>query len=241
MTDGTEGASRDKSSTERRSTQAYRRLRKLIVSGRLAPGSRLMESDLAERLGVSRTPVRSALQRLEQEGYILSENSGQRWRPKVAPLTREDSAELFYIIGEVEGLAGWFAAALEGDEHGELVETLDSINQRLREASKRESQAAEVYYNLDHAFHRAYVDAGAGPRLRSLHDAIKPQAERYIRVYVSALTTEIETSIAEHDNIVRAIEGRNSDLAQRMIEANWRGAAERLGRVIEWVGERGSW
>ncbi|MFB6240160.1 MAG: GntR family transcriptional regulator, partial [Gemmatimonadota bacterium] len=57
-----------------RSGETYTRLRELIVRGQLAPGSRIIETDVAERLGVSRTPVRSALQRLEQEGFIESES-----------------------------------------------------------------------------------------------------------------------------------------------------------------------
>lgn len=228
-------------SPQNRSTQAYQRLRELIVSGRLAPGSRIIESDLADRLEVSRTPVRAALQRLEQEGYIVAGNSGQRWRPRVAPLTRKDAEELFYIIGELEGLAAWFAAGLEGDAHARLVEELESSNGRLREEAEGESRAPEKYYELDRHFHRAYVSAGAGPRLAGLHDAIMPQAERYIRVYVSALTAEIETSIAEHEEIARAIESRDREGAQRAVAANWRGAAERLATVIDWVGERGSW
>ncbi len=81
-----------------RVSATYRRLRELIVGGRLAAGARLIETELASRLGVSRTPVRAALLRLAQEGYILSPDAGRRARPAVAALTREDAAELFNII-----------------------------------------------------------------------------------------------------------------------------------------------
>jgi len=224
-----------------RAAQTYHRLRELIVYGQLAPGSRIIEADIADRMDVSRTPVRAALQRLEQEGYIVSGNAEQRWRPRVAPLTREDSIELLFIIGEIEGLAGWFAAKLEGEAHASLVHELHCLNEELRNAAAEKRPAADQYYDLDQAFHNAYVDAGAGPRLRSLHDAIKPQAERYIRVYVSALTMEIETSILEHEEIARTIEQRDAKGAQEAVRQNWRGAVERLASVIEWVGERGSW
>ncbi len=241
MTESSDVVSSADRSKQTRTSRAYRRLRELIVCGQLAPGSRIVESDLAERFGVSRTPVRAALQRLEQEGYIVSGNSGQRWRPKVAPLTRSDARELFYIIGQLEGLAGFRAAGLEGEEHEELVAELASTNDRLDAEAEGDERAPERYYELDRRFHEAFVAAGSGPRLRDLHDAITPQAERYIRVYVSALTTEIETSIAEHREIAEAIERHDRDEAQRAVEANWRGAADRLARVIDWVGERGSW
>lgn len=224
------------------SAGAYRRLRKLIVTGQLAPGSRVIESNVAERLGVSRTPVRAALQRLEQEGYIVSDDGGGRWRPTVAPLTKEDARELLYIIGQIESLAAWFAARLEGeDEHQRLVRTLHDINDQLKAEARVSRRASEHYFDLDERFHRTYVELAGGPRLRSLHEATKPQAERYIRVYVSALITEIDTSIAEHEDILQAIERRDASAAQRAVEANWRGAADRLERVIDWVGERGRW
>ena len=65
----------------------YEQLRDLIVHGHLAPGSRIVESDVAGRLGVSRTPVRGALQRLQQEGYIVDPSGGRLARPTVSPLT----------------------------------------------------------------------------------------------------------------------------------------------------------
>ncbi|MBI4420589.1 MAG: FCD domain-containing protein, partial [Gemmatimonadetes bacterium] len=91
------------------------------------------------------------------------------------------------------------------------------------------------------AFHRAYVETAAGPRLLALHRTMKPQAERYIRVYVSALVDKIRTSVREHEAIIRHIGRGRPDAAERAIRTNWRNAAARLGRVIESVGERGLW
>jgi DNA-binding GntR family transcriptional regulator len=85
------------------------------------------------------------------------------------------------------------------------------------------------------------VEAGEGPRLIALHDAVKPQAERYIRMYISMLTGDIRSSVDEHDAITDAIDAGRSDAAQHAVETNWRHAADRLAKVIETVGERGSW
>lgn len=230
-----------KTSSSNRSANAYHGLRELIVSGRLAPGSRIIESDLAKRFGVSRTPVRVALQRLEQEGYIISEDFGERWRPVVTPLTKEDAKELLRVIGQIESLAAWYAAQLPDEDHKRLVERMRQAHEQLKVEAEGSHRAAKHYFDLDNRFHATYVELGGGPRLRALHEVIKPQAERYIRVYVSALIAEIDTSIAEHQEILKAIERRDADAAQRAVEANWRGAAERLGKMIDWVGERGSW
>lgn len=224
-----------------RVTQAYHQLRELIVRGRLAPGSRIIETDVASRLGVSRTPVRGALQRLQQEGYIVASGTGQQSRLAVAPLTKEDARELFAIVGEVEALAARWSAELPEIRRMQLVERLREINGRLAEAGAERRPDQHVLFDLDQAFHRGYVEGGAGARLLALHDAVKPQSERYVRLYVSALVDEIGTSVREHALIVDAIAVGEPETAQSAVRTNWTGAGRRLERVIDSLGERGSW
>ncbi len=224
-----------------RPTVVYHVLRELIVRGQLAPGSRIVETDVAAKLRVSRTPVRGALQRLQQEGYIIDAPSLQQSRPMVAPMTREDALELFSIVAEIEGLAARYAAALTGASRAKLVAALTAINTKLARASSLRQPKHDLLYELDEAFHRGYVAAAAGPRLRALYDVVKPQAERYERLYVSLLSRGIAPSVAEHAAIIRAIRTGDADAAQRAVQTNWRNAAERLGKVIATVGERGQW
>jgi DNA-binding GntR family transcriptional regulator len=224
-----------------RSTRVFEQLRDLIIWGRIAPGTRIIEADVAQRLGVSRTPVRAALQRLQQEGYVVPSGSGAQSRLTVAPLTQEDARELFQIVGEVEGLAAWRAAAQSAGARQTLVSTLDGINATLNAEAASSNPDGRRIFDLDQTFHRAYVDVGGGPRLRALHDAIKPQSERYIRLYISALVDEIGTSVDEHDIAIRAIEAGQPDAAQTAVRNNWRNAADRLSRVIAHLGERGAW
>ncbi|HEX4933120.1 MAG TPA: GntR family transcriptional regulator [Gemmatimonadaceae bacterium] len=219
----------------------YRKLRELIVRGQLAPGTRIVETDVAHRLGVSRTPVRGALQRLQQEGYILDSPALQQSRPTVAPLTREDARELFSIVAELEGLAARFAAQRPTAEREKLVADLTAINEQFRKAADAKQQNHNRLWELDEKFHRRYVEAGAGPRLLALHDAVKPQAERYERIYVSLLSRDLTPSVAEHVTIIKAIRTGSGDVAQQAVQTNWRNAADRLGSVITTVGERGQW
>ena len=222
-------------------TTAYQKLRELIVRGRLAPGTRIIESDVAERLGVSRTPARSALQRLQQEGYVTAMGGGKQVRLLVAPLTEEDARELFEIVGSVEGLAARGAAGLPAQERKALVRELERVNEALRAEAESPRPGQNEIFDLDSGFHRLYVEAGAGPRLLALHDAVKPQAERYVRLYISFLVDEIGSSVDEHLTTCRSIDGGDPDGAQGAVEVNWRNAAERLSRVIEVLGERGNW
>jgi DNA-binding GntR family transcriptional regulator len=224
-----------------RVTQVYVQLRELIIWGRLAPGTRVIETDVATRLGVSRTPVRSALQRLQQEGYIVAVGTGQQSRMSVAPLTREDSEELFAIVAEVEGLAALWAARKPEEERRATALTLRRINADLAEAIQIARPDHYRVFDLDQAFHQCYVEAGAGPRLRSIHEAVKPQTERYVRLYISALVDEIGGSVREHAAAVNAIEAGDAEAARAAVLANWRHAGERLVHVIGRLGERGAW
>jgi DNA-binding GntR family transcriptional regulator len=221
--------------------RAYDQLRELIVHGRLAPGSRIIESDIASRLGLSRTPIRSALHRLQQEGYVASVDRTKEKRLIVAPLTQADAMELFQIVGQLEGLAARAAAERPAEERADLVIHLRALNADFSSAGRAVPPDPSTLFELDMAFHRAYVEAGAGSRLLALHEAIKPQAERYARLYVNALLDEIGTSASEHEVINDAIAEGAAQSAQRAVENNWRNAASRLSRVIGARGELGSW
>lgn len=223
------------------SSSAYVQLRELIVHGRLAPGGRVIESDLAERLGTSRTPVRSALSRLQGEGYVVARRGGRRTQLTVAPLTREDGRELFWIVGELEGMAAHWVARGDAGSRDQVARSMAGTNDALLQASNADPPDTDRLFDLHTRFHQTYVDACGGPRVQAMHAVVKPQAERYRRLYSTALGGHIHSSLAEHEAIVRAIGQGDPDAAERAVKTNWRNAAERLVRVIERMGERGSW
>jgi DNA-binding GntR family transcriptional regulator len=96
-------------------------------------------------------------------------------------------------------------------------------------------------FDLDMSFHAEVMKASAGPRLLELHRSTQPQAERYWRLYASAILDELQTSVEEHDEIIRAISAGDPDAAERGIQRNWERGATRLAKVIDTIGERGSW
>lgn len=224
-----------------RVTAAYEQLRDLIIWGKLAPGTRIIETDVAARLGVSRTPVRSALQRLVQEGYIVASDGTAQVRLMVAPLTQTDARELFAILSELEALGASWAAELPAKERQAVVAELRSLNGELARLTRGPDLDSNVIFDLDKAFHRCFVEAGGGPRLRSLHEAVKPQSARYIRLYVSVLVDQIHKSVIDHEAIAAAIEAGDAPAAKVAVLRNWRNAGERLSHVIARFGERGIW
>lgn len=222
------------------STDTYKRLRDLIVRGRLAPGSRLIETDIAARLDVSRTPVRYALHRLEQEGLIVFSDGSKR-ASSVAPLTKEDGRELLYVVGQIEALAGRWCSFLDEEPRRSVAAELAALNTRLEAALGEQKRDRHRLFELDDRFHQTFVTTGSGPRLLALHRSVKPQAERYLRFYVGAFTHDARAGLSEHAAIVRSIDEGDPEAAERAVEANWRNAANRLGEVIEEMGEVGSW
>lgn len=232
---------RDEPLAEDRSVGAYRKLRELIVRGRLAPGSRLVETELADRLDVSRTPVRSALQRLRQEGYVVAVGDGRRSGSAVAPLTAEDARELLYILGMLEALAARQCAEADPERRRPVADHLDRLNERLTEAARAEPAEPQDILALDDRFHAHYVEAGAGSRLKTLHGTLRPHKERYLRFYMSGLIDQVETSIREHEEIVDGIRRGDPAAAEEAAKVTWRNGARRLTEVIEKRGELGSW
>jgi len=218
--------------------RTYHELRSVIVRGQLPPGSRISERVIADRLGLSRTPVRSALHRLEQEGLVAS--NGRERRLYVAPLTLADGQEVYFIVGHLEGLAARMAASLPAPERKRLVARLREINKELGAESRKRTDSARIF-ELDLEFHRSFVEEVVGPRLLVLHRAIKPQSERYSRLYISVLLDELTSSVSEHQGIITGIAKGDPAAAQHATEMNWHNAARRLAHLIALNGERGSW
>lgn len=228
------GGPRDQANT------IYGELRDLIVSGRLAPGSRIVEQEVAARFKVSRTPVRSALTRLQREGYVVSSPRLRHARPQVAPLTKRDAEEVLALLGALEGQAARAAAALPPQQRQSLVRGLRLLNRRLQSISLGPEANARSLGAADAAFHAAITQAAAGPRLQALLAVLRPQADRYARLYNLLLVARIKQSVAEHKAIIRAIENGREDAAQHAVERNHRNSAARLAAVILDAGELGS-
>src|SRR5512142_3423803 len=99
----------------------YEHLRERIVTLKLAPGAPLVEVEICARLRVSRTPVRSAIERLHEEGLVRMTGTRTLGRAVVAPLTLEDMRELFLLVGALDGVAARLAAGLTGAARARLA------------------------------------------------------------------------------------------------------------------------
>ena len=220
---------------------AFQHIRQLIVHGNLAPGAWIIEAELSRRLGMSRTPIRSALQWLQREGYVIEQKARLNSRMMVAPLTFEDARELYAIVARIEGLAGGNTASLPLPQRQQVLSVIAPLNQQLNDIAETGQLKGRSIFDLDMQFHQAIVDAGAGPRLKSLHAAIKPQTERYWRLYASNILDQLHIAVTEHSKIVDAIENGKPQIAERAVVANWENGAARIAKVISLHGNIGNW
>jgi DNA-binding GntR family transcriptional regulator len=220
---------------------AYKVLREMIVHGRLAPGSWIIESDLANLLHMSRTPTRAALQWLQHEGYVVERGTGSKSRVMVAPLTLSDARELYAIVGSIEGIAGRNTAALAPEQRKAVVGALKELHSKMVKIAKSSAPDPVEFADTDTAFHDQVVQSSAGPRLLAIYNGIKPQTDRYWNLYSQLITEDMKTSCAEHSAIVDAIAAGDGKCTERALEVNWSNGAERLAKAIQKFGERGTW
>ena len=211
--------------------EVYDHVRGLIVSGRIAPGTRLVETELARTLAVSRTPVREAIRRLAQEGLANAVGTGAKLQVAVAPTTVSDLLDLFAIIGALEGIASRGVAALDRAERSALAQNLQTLNDRFARLARRPLRTPEFFDSHD-AFHAAFVECCASDRLRQLIAAVRPQVKRYELLYATAVGANFETSLREHKAIIAAIRMGNPDRAEGAVRSNWSMSAKRLAHGV---------
>jgi DNA-binding GntR family transcriptional regulator len=218
-----------------RISRAYEQLYELIVSGRLPPGARIAEGPLAETLGVSRTPVREALQRLRQEGLLIEVGggSGLRGRLAVAPLQRERMEELYALAGAIEALAVRGVSKVEVAQREELARQLEKIERAFHAEAGRRAPEYDRLFELHQAFHRALVEAAAGPETRAVLRTIKRQMDRYEWFYAPMAGPDFTPTRREHAAIVEAVRHGTADELEHAVRANWLNAAQRLGPLID--------
>ena len=224
-------------------TRVYQEVREAIVSLKLAPGAAVSETSVSRRFGGSRTPVRSALERLEREGLLTTVDAGAKRRLVVAPLTASDMRQLFLMVGALNGVAARLAAQVPDERRRQLVEQLTAINEELRRAAREDQVDARSAEQLDTAFHRAYEVVTDAPRLILELDSLGARRTRYVRVYTEALVHahNLRESVAEHEAVIEALAAGDPDLAEQRAAFNYRKALERYDRALTASGERGTW
>jgi DNA-binding GntR family transcriptional regulator len=215
-----------------RSAHVYDRLRELIVRGRMAPGSRVVEQDVAERIGVGRTPVREALQMLLQEGWLVSQEGGRR-QLTVSPLRADDVSELFGLLAELEATALRGLDQLDEADRMSLAEKAREANRAFGEVVARVPLDLEDAFTTHKAFHATLTRPLEGPRMAWLLGMVRPQVERYEWFCGALLQGRLDVATDEHAAIIQAVEAGDGPAAAEAVRQNWINASRRFVSVLE--------
>jgi DNA-binding GntR family transcriptional regulator len=204
---------------ERRSTAAIvaDRLREAIMRGTLPPGTQLGEVELATRLGVSRGPLREAMQRLVAEGLLRSERHRGLF---VRDLDAADVRDVYTARSAVERAAGLLLMA--GDR-AEAARRLTAALAVMEEAAGDPVALADA----DHAFHAEFVAAAGSPRLQRMAGALLVET----RMCLAALqdtAPPADALVAEHRELRDAVRDGDADRLAAVLEAHMADAVERI-------------
>ena len=200
------------------------RLEEEILSGKLKRGDTLTESSLTSRLGASRTPVRSALHRLAEEGLVeIAPNKGA----VVVGVTAEDLIDIYKIRMRLEGLASREAAARISEEDKKRL--TDSVELSEFYIKKRD---AEHLKELDSEFHDIIYKASGNRLLHKTLSDLHKKIKTYRKLSLS-VTDRLEKSVEEHREILSAITSGNTDEADRLTALHIESAMNNLISVFK--------
>lgn len=186
----------------------FNTLRQAILRGELKPGERLMEINLSNRLGVSRTPVREAIRMLEQEGLVIMI---PRKGAQVAQITEQDLNDVLEVRLGLEELAVRFACERITDEElGELERALQRFEKVMNQADLSALAEADV------RFHEIIYQATHNQRLVQIINNIREQMYRYRIEYLKDVESRKQL-VEEHYAIWEALKNRDRECAVRHI------------------------
>ncbi len=202
---------------------AYERLREWILDGTLAPGEPLRDEALAEALGMSRTPVREALQRLEDDGLVVT-NAARR--SSVGPLSLQQARNVYPLASVIEGLA--LRLALPAMDR-EALDAMRTANARLAAALRSGDAVAAM--TADHALHGAFVARCGNDELIDLLDDLKCKVRRIERAFWGG--ADRSASVRDHDELIAGIAAGDLAAAAAALARNWE-------RSLQWLDPRSS-
>ena len=202
----------------------FETIRNAIISGDLKPGERVMEVQMAESLGVSRTPVREAIRKLELEGLVIML---PRKGAYVADLSVKDLTEVMEIRASLEGLAAGMAS-IRIDEAE--IEELEVRALKFHKSIEEDNVDALILSDLE--FHDAIFRASRNERLIQLNNNLREQVQRFREIYHKKVNKSKETS-KEHYAIVEAISNREVDKAEKLARIHIENAEKSILRMME--------
>jgi DNA-binding GntR family transcriptional regulator len=203
-------------------------VREAIIDGVLRPGERLMESQLAEQLGVSRTPVREAIRKLELEGFVVMI---PRKGAYVAGISLKDIADVFEVRAALEALATVLAAERITEEELEELERI-----LVRKAEIIEQQEIELFIESDKKFHEILYRASRNQRLIQILTNLQDEVHRFRSVSLAS-PGRMRVALEEHRKVVEALADRDITRAEALAWEHIENAENSLMEAVRKKGD----
>lgn len=197
--------------------QVYQQLRNAIINLELEPGERVSDKLLAEDFGVSRTPVREALKRLEDEGLIISSPGSET---KVSPVDNRQSRDAFTVVASLHELAALLAIPHLTEEQAVHMER---INADFEQAIRNEKRLEAI--QLDDLFHEIILDASNNPEISVALDRLMPKIRRLELLKFN--TIDGLNSVKQHQGIIQSVKNKKIDLSA-LVKQNWLSLSDQL-------------
>lgn len=210
----------------RASDTAYSKICGFLLSGNATPGSQVTEEQLAEIAGVSRTPVREAMRRLETEMLLVRSPSKRIF---VADWSRDDIDEMFTLRQMIEGHAAQRAANRLSDDE---IDALEALNRKLHEAVECEPPDVVRFLDLNREFHEIITNAARSPRLAHVLSQLveQPIVLRTARNYS---VDDLKQSARDHDELIAAFRAHDPIWAKGVMGSHLRRAFHTFADAAE--------
>ncbi len=184
-------------------------IREAILKGDLKPGEKVAEPELAERFGISRTPIREAFRQLESEGYLTVI---PRKGAVVAALSERDVQEYYAVKSILEGYAAELAAKNLTEK--ELTK-LEAINERLKKLAAEGD--VKTFYRVHHEFHDIFLKAADNSKL---YELINQLGQKFSRLRMASLSVDgrMAISVAEHEKLLKAFRHHDGSAAENLVK-----------------------
>ncbi|PTX52203.1 DNA-binding GntR family transcriptional regulator [Melghirimyces profundicolus] len=206
-------------------------LREWITDGTLQPGEKIVDSELAQAIGVSRTPVREALQMLELQGFVEMHPGKET---KVSGLSEADVFQLYPPLAVLDSLASELAA---DRMEKETVRELEGINEKFAKAVEDRDRNRALEW--DERFHRTIVEASENPYLADFTSVLQLHIRRLKFVFFDPSMVPAQTSVEEHRAIIEALKTGDGKRAARVMKQNWLRAMNTVAEEIRCSGTEG--
>ena len=188
-------------------------LKESIATGEMRPGEKVCETKVAEELGISRTPLREAIQTLEAEGFLkLVPRKGA----VVSEYSQKDIQDIYEIKAALEGLAARLAT--ESGSEG-YIDKMSAVNDQLREITLSGEKSVSRFFKLHNQFHDIFLKAANNERLYQMNCHLMEPLKRF-RLTSIAIPGRFEQSVSTHDEIIEVFRKKDAKKAEELVIKN---------------------